>query len=178
MTHVSKDEMRASPDAIVNIESSESSNTSSSPTKHVEENLMDPSETQLGATRLSASTTNSSFQEIRSHHSGIPLPLRSTSSPSLRPFAPCTKHHMERKFVAPVSSLRRYGIGIIAAMLSGFKKLARNVVYGHWTTGVTDKEAGRDELIASGSQAGWLLVVVGTITVLCGCTFLNLPLYL
>jgi hypothetical protein len=156
-----------SSNVIAEIESSESSTTSSKPTKQVEQVLTYPAAFHRDG-MVSASSSASSYQDIRPHHSELPLALYLLSfAPPFRPLAPNVtwKESLSHPYLL-------YGVGMIAAILAGIAEPAMNVVYGHWTTGVTDKAAGRGELKASGAQAGWLLVIIGTVTVLCGCTFL------
>lgn len=54
-----------------------------------------------------------------------------------------------------------YGIGILTAILAGMAFPAFDILYGYWTTGITASTATDSQITARGSQAGWIMTIVG-----------------
>jgi ATP-binding cassette subfamily B (MDR/TAP) protein 1 len=54
-----------------------------------------------------------------------------------------------------------YTIGTIAAAASGVGLPAFDIVTGIWTDGITADNATDSDIIGAGSQAGWIMTVVG-----------------
>jgi ATP-binding cassette subfamily B (MDR/TAP) protein 1 len=61
-----------------------------------------------------------------------------------------------------------YAIGILAALSAGACVPAGGIVYGWWTTGVTDVHSSESSKSQRSRDAGWVMAVVGVATlVLC-----------
>jgi hypothetical protein len=54
-----------------------------------------------------------------------------------------------------------YVIGTIAALAAGVGLPAFDIITGVWTDGITATNATDSDIVAAGSQAGWLMTVVG-----------------
>lgn len=98
---------------------------------------------------------------LRPHRSRLPLFFYLLS------FAPSTRG--KRKQPEQKSSLRRkfshpyvlYALGTLAALPAGLAFPALDLLYGYWTTGVTELSASSGQITTRGNQVGWIMTVVG-----------------
>jgi len=66
-----------------------------------------------------------------------------------------------------------YVIGILTALIAGVGLPAFDILYGYWTTGITDYGSTNDAIYARGQHAGWLMTVVAFVTLFSYIAFLS-----
>lgn len=109
---------------------------------------------------------------LRPHRSRLPLSLYLLS------FAPSIRG--KRKQSTQKSSWRQtlshpyalYALGTLAALPAGLAFPALDLLYGYWTTGVTDLGASSGQITGRGNQVGWIMAVVGFSILFLTWTFL------
>jgi hypothetical protein len=57
-----------------------------------------------------------------------------------------------------------YIIGILAALVAGVGLPAFDIIYGYWTTGITNSYDSNEAIASRGQHAGWLMTIVGFVT--------------
>lgn len=107
----------------------------------------------------------STVQEPYIHSSGLPNALYILS---FAPPVPSLIRQPAKFFSHP---LVLYTIGGLAALVAGLGLPAFDIVTGYWTNGIKDRSAPPEALIARGSQAGWIMTMVGAVFVLAYGTF-------
>lgn len=102
---------------------------------------------------------------LRPHRSRLPLSLYLFSfAPSIR-----GKPKTSTQTSTQTSTWRQtfshpytlYALGTLAALPAGLAFPALDMLYGYWTTGVTDPNASAGQVTGRGSQVGWIMTVVG-----------------
>jgi ATP-binding cassette subfamily B (MDR/TAP) protein 1 len=56
-----------------------------------------------------------------------------------------------------------YVIGTIAALISGVGLPAFDIVTGVWTNDITAEDATYSDIVGAGSQAGWIMAIIGVV---------------
>jgi hypothetical protein len=58
-----------------------------------------------------------------------------------------------------------YTLGIAAGLIAGTCTVAFDVLYGYWTTGITDAESFPGAIYERARVSGWLMTIVGVVAV-------------
>jgi hypothetical protein len=98
---------------------------------------------------------------LRPHRSRLPLSLYLLSfAPSIRGKRkqPPQESSWRQTFSHPYTL---YALGTLAALPAGLAFPALDLLYGYWTTGVTELEASSGQITGRGNQVGWIMTVVG-----------------
>lgn len=98
---------------------------------------------------------------LRPHRSRLPLFLYLLSfAPSIRGQRkqPAQKSTWRQKLSHPYAL---YALGTLAALPAGLAFPALDLLYGYWTTGVTELTASSGQITGRGNQVGWIMTVVG-----------------
>jgi hypothetical protein len=101
-------------------------------------------------------TKDDDASALRPHRSLLPVPLYLLSF--AEPSHPNTKSPWQDRFTHPYIL---YALGTLAAIPAGLAFPAMDMLYGHWTTGVTKEGVMEEEIRRTGSQMGWVTTVVG-----------------
>jgi hypothetical protein len=101
-------------------------------------------------------TKDDDARALRPHRSLLPLPLYLLSF--AEPSHSKTKSPWQDRFTHPYIL---YVLGTLAAIPAGLAFPAMDMLYGHWTTGVTEEGVTEADIRRTGSQMGWVTTVVG-----------------
>jgi ATP-binding cassette subfamily B (MDR/TAP) protein 1 len=105
--------------------------------------------------------------QLEPHTSSLPnaLYILSFAPPVPSPF------RRPRAFISHPYIL--YTVGTLAAMVAGVGLPAFDIVFGYWTNGIANLGTPPSAIKARGNEAGWIMTIVGVVTVICFSTFLT-----
>ncbi|WWD00806.1 hypothetical protein V866_007743 [Kwoniella sp. B9012] len=99
---------------------------------------------------------------LQPHHSSLSNFLYILS------FAPPVPSPLRRPAAFLTHPYTLYTIGTVAALVAGVSLPGYDIVFGYWTNGVNDTNT---SIITRGDQSGWIMTIIGIVTVLCFAIF-------
>jgi hypothetical protein len=94
----------------------------------------------------------------RGSKSKLPGPLYILS------FAPPFPRITQKPIGAITHPYTLYAVGILTALIAGVGLPAFDIIYGYWTTGITNSYDSNEAIASRGQHAGWLMTIVGVVT--------------